>query len=70
MNSCIQAKLDFSIFILQFNFFNGFDFLESPTYLLKSGTVGAALESTSHTQLAGVASDLVGEDTNVVGDRL
>ena len=24
MNACMQAKLDFSIFILQFNFFNAF----------------------------------------------
>jgi len=70
MNACTQAKLDFSIFILQFNLFNGFDFLESPAYLLEARSVGATLESASHTQLAGVASDLVGEDTNVVGDRL
>ena len=28
MNASIQATLDFSIFILQFNFFNGFAFSE------------------------------------------
>jgi len=32
MNACIQPMLDFSIFILQFNFFNGFASLEKNAF--------------------------------------